>query len=84
MRTEKLALNSLQIDKNQHTFAVNFHQDFVAVMLDNFFKGEIDMAYFIGLNILGKLSSPFQKKKACLEKPIIHAFWLCMNLPWQL
>jgi hypothetical protein len=81
VRTEKLALNPLLFDKNQHTSAVNFHQDFVAVMLSNFFKGEMDMAYFIGLNILGKLSCPMQKKRVCFEKPITNEFWLCMNLP---
>ncbi len=56
MRTEKLAFNPLLFDNNQHISAVNFHQDFEAVMHSNFFKGQLDMAYFIGLNILGKLS----------------------------
>jgi hypothetical protein len=41
-RPELLAQNPLQVANNQHTIAVNFHQDFMMSMHSDFFQGQTD------------------------------------------
>jgi hypothetical protein len=48
---------------NNQAIVINFHQDFVAITHNSFFKGQTDMGLPIGLTIPGQLSCPDMTKK---------------------
>ncbi len=60
-------LKSIKDHQQSQNIAVNFHRDFVADMLSDFFQRQKDMgAYSFGQTIYGKRGCPHKKKKKTL------------------
>ncbi len=62
MRPELLAQNPLCIASNQRTFVINFHQDFVAGMHNNFTQRQTDRGIIYWPYHFGKLGFTNKKK----------------------